>query len=256
VAGVAIAPPVQVKAVDAFGNVIDGQSVAASLRVGTGALSGNVTRTTDASGIATFNDLKINLVGTNKVLRFTAAARTVDSETFNIYDVILTLNANGWTLISTDNHILSSGDNTSAFEGVTLKYKYVGTGFLSATIADLAPVEAIYVKTTGAGLVGLSYSTAGSPGASTKDLVAGWNLISSATETAASIVLSPLRFVTVGTQQGVGLATLVSQGSYNLTTGDWYIDATDWDLGDYTMDPFDGYWVYMNAAKSFGVIPD
>jgi hypothetical protein len=250
-AGATITPAVQVKAVDASGNAITGQSVTVSL-VGTGTLGGTLTQATDASGIATFNNLSINLMGTGKKLRFTAAAITVDSGLFNIYDRILTLHTNGWTLISTDNYTNSS---TSAFEGVTLAYKYGATGFLSATIADLAPVEAIYVKTTGAGLVGLSYSTA-APGASTKDLVAGWNLVSSATATDAGIVLSPLRYVTIGTVQGVGLATLVSQGSYNLNTGDWYIDATTWtNLTGNTMSPFDGYWVYMNAAKSFGVIP-
>ncbi len=257
-AGATITPSVTVKAVDAFGNIIAGQSVAASLQVGTGVLSGTATQITNASGIATFNDLSINLVGAGKKLRFTAAVITVDSSAFNIYDLTLTLNTNGWTLISTDDYILSSGNSTSGFEGsVTLAYKYGATGYLSATIADLTPVEAIYVKTTGAGRVGLSYSTAQAPGASTKDLVAGWNLVSSATYDDANIVLSPLRYVTVGTQQGVGLATLVSQGSYNLNTGNWYIDATDWgNLAGNTMNPFDGYWVYMNAAKSFGVIPN
>ncbi len=173
------------------------------------------------------------------------------------YDVLIGLNVNDWTLVSTDKYILSSGDNTSAFIGsVSLIYKYDGT-YLSATVADLKPVEAIYVKTTGTdGQLGLKYS-GGVPVASDKDLVAGWNLISSATTDFAGAVLSPLQYVQAGEQQGVGLATLVSQETYNLTTVAWYIDATTWSsLAALTMIPFDGYWVYMNAAESFGVLSD
>jgi len=174
------------------------------------------------------------------------------------YDVLIDLNDNGWTLVSADKYILSSGDNTSAFLGsVSLKYKYTDSGYLSATVADLKPVEAIYVKTTGTdGQLGLNYSGV-VPVPSSKDLDAGWNLISSATADNVNDILSSLRYVQVNEQQGVGLATLVSQGSYNLNTGSWYIDATTWaNLSDIFMNPFDGYWVYMNAAKSFGVIPD
>ena len=178
-----------------------------------------------------------------------------------VYDTLITLNADAWTLISTDNYIISSGDNTSAFEGsVSLKYKYTGSSYLPATVADIKPVEALYVKTTDDdGLVGLNYSTTSSPGASNKDLVAGWNLISSANSTAAGAVLSPLRYVQIGEQEGTGLATLVSQGNYNQNTRSLYLPTLlegDWTtLGTITLDPFDGYWVYMNAAKSFGVLP-
>ena len=174
------------------------------------------------------------------------------------YDVLIDLNDNSWTLVSTDKYILSSGDNTSAFLGsISLKYKYTDSGYLTATVADLKPGEAIYVKTTGTdGELGLNYSGV-VPGPISKDLVAGWNLISSATADNATDILSSLRYIQVGEQQGVGLATLVSQGSYNLNTGSWYIDATTWaNLSDKLMNPFDGYWVYMNGAKTFGVIPE
>ncbi|MDO9580696.1 MAG: hypothetical protein Q7J06_09060, partial [Bacteroidales bacterium] len=181
------------------------------------------------------------------------------------YDVLINLNDNGWTLVSTDKYILSSGDNTSAFLGsVSLIYKYTDSGYLSATVADLKPVEAIYVKTTGTdGQLGLNYSGA-VPVPSSKDLVAGWNLISSATANNAAAVLSPLRYVQVGEQQGVGLTTLVSQGSYNLSGVSFYLATltdADWSavaptsLAFTMLSPFDGYWVYMNVAKSFGVIP-
>jgi len=173
----------------------------------------------------------------------------VVSDAFKVFNKVLDLNDNAWTLISTDNYVISSSDNTSVFEGsVSLKYKFTGSSYLSATVADIKPVDALYVKTTdNDGWVGLNYSTTASPGASIKNLVAGWNLISSANITTADIE--------VGEQQGVGLATLVSQGTYNINTADWYVDATTWANVTGTMNPFDGYWVYMNAAKSFGVIP-
>jgi len=83
-AGVAIAPPVQVKAEDVFDNVIAGQNITVTLQAGLGVLSGTTPQATNALGIATFNDLSIDTVGPGKVLRFTAAAKTVDSNPFSI----------------------------------------------------------------------------------------------------------------------------------------------------------------------------
>ena len=120
------------------------------------------------------------------------------------------------------------------------------------------PVDALYVKTEIGGGLGITYS-GGVPVASSKDLEASWNLISSATIDNARAVLSPLRYIDVGDEQGVGLATLVSQGDYNQHTASFYLatlGAFDWmGLGGTMLNPFDGYWVYMNAAKNFGVVP-
>ena len=166
-----------------------------------------------------------------------------------------------WTLVSTDKWVESA-----AWRGVLLAYKYTGKGQGYVPIEDeeqlaknLEPVEALYVKTEGGGGIGIKYS-GGVPVASSKDLEAGWNLISSATKTEARAVLSPLRYVQVGNQQGVALTTLVSQGEFNQHTPAFYLatlDQDDWTaLVDITLIPFDGYWVYMNDAKSFGVVPE
>jgi len=181
-----------------------------------------------------------------------------------LYDTTLHLNNNGWTLVSTDNYIFTSGPQTSAFSGsYSMIYKYTGTGgWTTATIADLNPVTALYVKTTGDdGQLGLNYSGV-QPAPSTIDLVAGWNLISTASYGHANDILSSLRYVQVGTQQAIGLATLVSQGSvnyyddYNDYSDTFYVDATSWsNLSNCHLSPFDGYWVYMNAPTTFGVIP-
>ena len=89
VAGVAFAqqPIVQIR--DLYENVVttggdQTATVTASLQTGTGALTGTLTKA-GVAGIADFaaNGLKINLVGTNKVIRFSATlnsvARTVDT---------------------------------------------------------------------------------------------------------------------------------------------------------------------------------
>ncbi len=178
------------------------------------------------------------------------------SNSFTVYDDFLTFVQDDWTLTSIDKWLNTTD---SAWIDTPLQIlKYTSTGFLSATLADgdLEPVEALYVQMDGAGKkLGIIYSTA-VQGMSDKDLVAGWNLISSATSVPdnADDVLSPLQDVG---SLGVGLTTLVSQDIYNQNTGDLYIDASTWgNLAAVDLNAFDGYWVYMNAAKSFGVIPD
>jgi len=174
------------------------------------------------------------------------------------FEKTLTLNI-GWTLVSTDNWIDPA--NTVGV-GVILAYNYIpDDGWVEVTPAALVPVDALYVKTEVGGALGIIYS-GGYPAPSSKDLKAGWNLISSATATIgnARAVLSPLRYIDVGEEQGVGLATLVSQGNYNQHTESFTLatfGALDWlALGKTTLNPFDGYWVYLNADKSFGVIPE
>lgn len=173
------------------------------------------------------------------------------------FDKTLALNI-GWTLVSTDNWVSA---NETVGENVTLALNYTPSlGWFEVTPTALVPVDALYLKTEEGSALGIIYS-GGVPAASSKDLEPGWNLISSATLTDAKAVLSPLRYVQVGDEQGVALTTLVSQGNYNQHTGSFYLatlDSDDWNtvLVGTMLNPFDGYWVYMNAAKSFGVIPE
>src|ERR1043166_6112206 len=84
-AGVAISPAVTIRARDQLGNNAQGVSVTMTLKAGSsGTLSGTVTRVTDSSGVAAFNDLSINLAG-SKTLRATGNSLTpVDSSAFVI----------------------------------------------------------------------------------------------------------------------------------------------------------------------------
>jgi hypothetical protein len=84
VTGMAIAPPIEIVAKDAFTNGVPGVSVVAAQLNGTGVLSGSTTQSTNSSGVAIFNDLSINLVGIDKTLRFTTGAVGVNSSVFTI----------------------------------------------------------------------------------------------------------------------------------------------------------------------------
>src|SRR5206468_2434066 len=83
VAGVAIAPAVQVKVSDAFGNI--GRASCGSLAlVGTGTLSGGGAVVSNASGNASFAGLSINLVGSKQL---TASSGTLPSVTSTAFTV-------------------------------------------------------------------------------------------------------------------------------------------------------------------------
>jgi len=189
------------------------------------------------------------------------------------YDRTLALK-DGWTLISVDKAVADSawvGTEPLAKELEetisALKYDLVPAigelAFDSATTSDLEPLTSIYVKTNGGGGVGFNYEEEG-PAFYCKDLEAGWNLIGIPSIEAGTPrdVLSPLRYVTVGTQQIVGLTTLVGQGDYNQFSDSFYfatLTDNDWDalaelelFGGYWAD---GYWAYMEAADTFEVIP-
>ncbi len=63
-AGAAISPTVTVQVQDQFGNNVPVASIAITLSLNTGALSGPVTRMTNSAGLATFGDLNVQKVGT------------------------------------------------------------------------------------------------------------------------------------------------------------------------------------------------
>jgi len=181
------------------------------------------------------------------------------------YDKTLALK-DGWTLISFDKNVTSD----TAWKGTTaisenndiLAYSYTGDGYAEVLYPEyMSIIDAYYVKTNGGGGVGLKYSTGAPPAMVNKTLTAGWNLISCADKSDAYTLLTQLRFTGTGT---AAITNLVSPGSYNQFTGSKSVALgveDDWDaikVGEdkITLNPFDGYWVYMNAAKSYGVIPD
>src|SRR5262249_33181481 len=62
-AGVSMTPAVTVKAVDQYGNLLSGKSVALNITGGAAALFGTATVSTSVSGIATYSTLSVHLPG-------------------------------------------------------------------------------------------------------------------------------------------------------------------------------------------------
>ena len=193
-------------------------------------------------------------------------AVVVSGTTPTTYDKTLALK-DDWTLVSTDKEVTTDtawvGTTVLSGTDTILAYKYTpGTGYPQVTLAtQLTSVDAYYIKTDGGGGVGIDYSTS-SPGVVTKTLSAGWNVISCAAETNAAILLTQLRYAQIGEQEGAGVTNLIGQATYGQYTATSLSEplatADDWTAmgSPVTLSAFDGYWVYMNAAKSFGVIPD
>src|SRR5439155_1983029 len=84
IAAVIISPAVTVRAQDSLGNNVQRVSVTLALQSGTGTLNGTTTRVTDASGVATFNDLSINLAGAKTLRASGGSLSPVTSSTFTI----------------------------------------------------------------------------------------------------------------------------------------------------------------------------
>ncbi len=85
-AGQIITPPVTVQVLSGSGNALQvpGIPVFLSLSSGTGVLFGTVVQLTDASGLATFNDLKIGTVGTMTLRAVSSQQAPVNSNPFQI----------------------------------------------------------------------------------------------------------------------------------------------------------------------------
>ena len=88
VASAPIAPAIEVGIVDAYGNAVTGATGSVTVAIGAnpsgGTLSGTTT-VTAASGVATFSDLSINLVGTGYTLAASSGALTgATSAAFNV----------------------------------------------------------------------------------------------------------------------------------------------------------------------------
>jgi nitrous oxidase accessory protein NosD len=137
VAGEVIGDPVQVEARDDDENVIPGLDITVSLDEGSGTLTGTTPRTTDESGIATFDDLWIDQVGP-KGLRFSANGAPHGHAYFDIlpgeatsfvFDTIATQNAGADFSIT----ITAKDDYGNVATG------YVGPATLSELTATIVP---------------------------------------------------------------------------------------------------------------------
>src|ERR1017187_7669881 len=186
-AGAVFTPAVAVRIVDAFNNVLSNRTVTLSLLNG-GTLNGTLSRTTTNPGVATFNNLSINVVGTNYALL--ASSTNSLSVTGNTFTV---------TAASASKLIYPVQPPTTGVAGVTLTTftAQVADQFNNSIAANGVPIT--MSLTTGTFASGTTSSNSDVNGsASFSDLVitnAGNNtLIASApglTSTNRAIVISP-----------------------------------------------------------------
>ncbi len=85
-AGAVISPAVTVQLKDALGNDVptSGVSVGMTLSSGTGTLSGTTPQSTDGTGLATFNNLSINLTGSKQLTAASGVLTSAVSSSFTI----------------------------------------------------------------------------------------------------------------------------------------------------------------------------
>ena len=85
-AGQTISPAVTVQLQDSIGDPVfqPGVSLTMSLSSGTGTLGGTLSQLTNASGLATFNDLSINLIGSKQLTAAIGGLASAVSNTFTI----------------------------------------------------------------------------------------------------------------------------------------------------------------------------
>src|SRR2546425_778569 len=132
-------PAVTVQVQDSFSNNVptSGISITMALTTGTGTLSGATTQTTDASGLATFANLSINLAGSKTLTASSAGLTGAVSNAFTVNPATTTTTAASATPVSfssTDQTVVLSATVTSTGgvvnEGtVTFTVKMGGTVF-------------------------------------------------------------------------------------------------------------------------------
>ena len=187
--------------------------------------------------------------------------------TTDTYDQTIALTEAGqWALVSAPT-LLSEAPAVvdDAVAGVVALLVYDGTlsnPFNSPDVNDtdiVKPVSAFYAKTTNKGGVGFKYAVIGSPTNTSKQLSEGWNLVGTNKNALAKDELSSIK----DTPTVAGMVTLFVPDTYNsrkdfgheVWEGDSDRDLNaspiETELPTKDLSEYDGYWVFMNAAKAF-----
>ncbi len=180
------------------------------------------------------------------------------------YDETIALtDADAWALISAPK-LLSEApavvDNNATGTVALLIYGNGAFGSPAADNADIVkPISAFYTKVDSGGGVGFRYAdTSSAPSQTSKDLVAGWNLVGTNNSGTVQDEFSSIQ----NTETVAGMITLYVPDTYNARkdsgSNPWASDGDrDLNANPITglpakdLSTHDGYWVFMNAAKSF-----
>jgi len=180
-AGAAIYPAVTVRALDEFSNRVPGKAIAASLLSGPGGtLSGTLTETTDAEGLATFDDLSIDAVGSGYVLEFGYGSVTADSSAFDTYTATIFIGATPYSTIQAAIDNASSGDTIDIGSGtytedltVDKSVTLTGAGATTTKITGSGTAPAVTIGDYDVTIQGLDIDVPGYPGISITQISAG-----------------------------------------------------------------------------------
>ena len=196
VAGAVIVPPVAVQLRDSLGNNVPspGLAVTVAISSGTGALAGTTTRSTDTSGRASFNDLRVNIAGTKTLSATSPGMTTAASAAFTVvpgpaaalFFLQQPLDAIAGTpmLPSVTVRLADAQGNSVQASGVSVALALSsGTGVLTGTIPQLTDISGV------ATFSNLSINAAG-----TKRLTAsGTGLASATSDTFHILAAAPAR---------------------------------------------------------------
>ncbi|MBP7678399.1 MAG: hypothetical protein KBB14_18995, partial [Thermoanaerobaculia bacterium] len=197
--GATISPAVTVQLRDAATNpvAVAGTTVTLSLTSGTGALSGTTSQLTNASGLATFNDLSVDTAGPKQLTAASAGLTSVVSNTFSITSATATqvafvqqptdALASATIAPAVTVQLRDAASNPVAIAGTTITLTLSsGTGFLSGTTSQVTNASGL------ASFADLSIDLAGS-----KQLTAASAGLASAVSGAFTIATGPPAAITV-----------------------------------------------------------
>ncbi len=197
--GATISPAVTVQLRDAATNpvAVAGTTVTLSLTSGTGALSGTTSQLTNASGLATFNDLSVDTAGPKQLTAASAGLTSVVSNTFSITSATATqvafvqqptdALASATIAPAVTVQLRDAASSPVAIAGTTITLTLSsGTGFLSGTTSQVTNASGL------ASFADLSIDLAGS-----KQLTAASAGLASAVSGAFTIATGPPAAITV-----------------------------------------------------------
>jgi hypothetical protein len=189
-------------------------------------------------------------------------ADNVSYQTSNMYLV------SGWNTMSTPVKLISTADSIDELipSGMTIGYYYDGGWQQITTGYVLDACDAVYVKMSAATYVQFKFD-AGAFTTPSKDLAAGWNLISLASLDSSKNVDNTMACVDLTAANLPGWSQVVSPSMNAAQTDIYGATETAWaesagENQDNTMQPGLGYWCYMqNAATLAGfevtpIVPD
>jgi adhesin/invasin len=222
---VAITPAVTVQIRDNFGNNVSAQSVSISMALtsGTGSLSGTTTRTTNASGLASFNDLSINLVGTKALTASSAGLTSDTSASFGI-------SAGAATTVRVETAADGTGTTVPAqnlASGTSLTVYAISRDAAGNFVANVAATAWSLVSATGGVVAGDLV-----PSGDSKSAVLTGHVTGTAQIRATSGALTPVNSGTITVIAGVPTQLVFSQQPSNGVAGAFIAPAVTVQLRD------------------------